>query len=114
MITPAFRLQERGVRFVIHAVGPIWRGGTQNEDGLLAGAYRRAMELADEAGCRSVAFPSVSTGVYGFPVERAAPIALETARKFLAAHPAELQRVIFALFDGDTFRVFDETLKQLA
>ena len=71
VITPAFDLSRQGVKHVIHAVGPIWRGGGQQEAALLAGAYRRALELASEAGCASVSFPAISTGVYGYPLEAA-------------------------------------------
>lgn len=83
VITPAFKLAERGNRFVIHAVGPVWHGGGQGEAELLAGAYRRSLELAVENGCQSVAFPAISTGVYGYPVEQAAPVALKTVLAFL-------------------------------
>src|ERR671933_176137 len=68
-------------RYVIHTVGPIWRGGGEDEAELLASCHRRALEVAAELGCRSVAFPAISTGIYGFPIERAAPIALSTVQE---------------------------------
>jgi O-acetyl-ADP-ribose deacetylase (regulator of RNase III) len=69
-------------RFVIHAVGPVWRGGNADEDQLLASAYRRSLEVAEELGCRTIAFPALSTGIFGYPVERAAPIARAAVRPF--------------------------------
>ena len=78
----------------VHAVGPVWRGGERGEDALLASAHRRALEVAAELGARSVAFPAISTGIYGFPVERAAPIALREA----AGAPAPIEEVRFVLF----------------
>jgi O-acetyl-ADP-ribose deacetylase len=98
--TGAGDLDARGV---IHAVGPVWRGGERGEDALLASAHRRALEVAAELGARSVAFPAISTGIYGFPVERAAPIALREA----AGAPAPIEEVRFVLFserDLDVYR----------
>jgi O-acetyl-ADP-ribose deacetylase (regulator of RNase III) len=83
-------------RYVIHAVGPIWRGGHDGEAELLASCHRRAIELADELGCKSVAFPAISTGAYGYPVELAAPVAVAATRAALADHPAvKLARFVF-------------------
>jgi O-acetyl-ADP-ribose deacetylase len=83
-------------RHVIHAVGPIWHGGDAGEEELLASVHRRAIELTDELGCTSVAFPAISTGAYGYPVELAAPVAIRATREALAAHPAvELARFVF-------------------
>ncbi len=82
--------------WVVHAVGPIWRGGGEREAQLLASCHRRAIKLADELGCRSVAFPAISTGAYGYPIELAAPVAIAATREALAAHPAvELARFVF-------------------
>ncbi len=78
-ITPGFRL---AARHVIHAVGPVWRGGAHGEAELLAGAYRSALRLARDHGCRSVAFPAISTGVYGYPAEAATRVAVDTVRAF--------------------------------
>ena len=83
-------------RYVFHAVGPIWHGGDGGEEELLASCHRRAIELADEHGCRSVAFPAISTGAYGYPVELAAPVAVAATKEALAAHPSvEVARFVF-------------------
>jgi O-acetyl-ADP-ribose deacetylase len=83
-------------RYVFHAVGPIWRGGDSGEEELLASCHRRAVELAEEHGCRSVAFPAISTGAYGYPVELAAPVAIAATQDALAAHPSvEVARFVF-------------------
>jgi O-acetyl-ADP-ribose deacetylase len=97
-ITAAYRLP---ARHVIHTVGPVWGGGGRGEDELLASCYRRSLEVAAENGAKSVAFPCVSTGVYGFPQERAATIAVAEVRKFLANHPS-IEKVVFVCFlDAD-------------
>ncbi|GGM09538.1 macro domain-containing protein [Deinococcus aerophilus] len=111
VITPAFGLERRGVRHVIHAVGPVWRGGEHGEAELLAGAYRRGLELAVQHGCSSVAFPSISTGVYGYPLQQAARVGLSTIRTFLADHPELLVRVV--LYDAGSLQVFRAALEQL-
>jgi O-acetyl-ADP-ribose deacetylase (regulator of RNase III) len=81
---------------VLHAVGPIWHGGAASEADLLASCHKRAIELADELACKSVAFPAISTGVYGYPVQLAAPIAISATKAALAAHPSvELARFVF-------------------
>ena len=83
-------------RYVIHAVGPVWRGGGDGEAELLASCHRRAIELADELGCLSVAFPAISTGAYGYPVELAAPVAIAATNEALAGHPGvEVARFVF-------------------
>jgi len=83
-------------RYVLHAVGPIWRGGGEDEAGLLAACHRQAIELAAERGCVSVAFPAISTGAYGFPVELAAPVAIGATEDALAACPSvEVARFVF-------------------
>lgn len=107
VITPAGALL---ARHVIHAVGPIWHGGDRGEAGLLARAYRRALELADQALCRTLALPSISTGAYGYPVDRAAPIALATVAGYLEAEARSLERVTFVLFDRATFAAYAEAL----
>jgi O-acetyl-ADP-ribose deacetylase (regulator of RNase III) len=86
-------------RYVIHTVGPVWHGGSHREDELLAACYRNSLQLAASHGVKSIAFPSISTGVYRFPIERACRIALREAQAFLAAHPLP-ERVIFCCFSA--------------
>ncbi len=88
-------------KWIIHAVGPIWRGGGQGEDTILAGCYRRSLEVAAELGARSVAFPAISTGIYRFPKERAARIAVATVSTSLAAG-VPIDEVVFCCFDDET------------
>lgn len=109
--TPAFDLERNGVRFVIHAVGPIWRGGDENEDRLLEGAYRTSLEVAEKLGCKSIAFPAISTGVYGFPIDRAAKIAVRVTREFLGSEAKSLERVVHVLFDSASYEIFAKELK---
>jgi len=96
-------------RYVIHTVGPVWRGGDNREDELLAACHRNSLELAASLGCATVVFPAISTGAFGFPVERAARIALDAT----AAASGELERVTFVLFDRHTYDVFASALEQL-
>lgn len=110
VITGAGRLQ---ARYVIHAVGPRWRDGAHGEPELLGSAYRTAFELAAAHGCASVAAPSISTGIYGFPVDRAAPIALSCAHAALVAATTPLRLVTFALFSPGDLDVFAGALAQL-
>ena len=100
-------------RFVIHAVGPRWRDGRHGEPDLLRSAYRTAFGLAAENGCGSVAAPSISTGIYGFPVELAAPIALEEALDLLERH-TPVADLTFALFSAADLDVFSGALRSLA
>lgn len=102
--TPAFALP---ARFVIHAVGPVWRGGGAGERETLAACYRRSLELAMEAGCSSIAFPSISTGVYGYPKQEAARVAVETVRG-VAAEP--LAEVLFCCFSGIDLAIYRRLL----
>lgn len=111
VLTPASGLSRQGVKAVIHAVGPIWRGGAGGEADLLAGAYRTSLELVVQAGHASVAFPAISTGVYGYPLEQAARVALRTIRDVLAAHPELDVRVV--LYDRGTLNVFHQALERL-
>jgi O-acetyl-ADP-ribose deacetylase (regulator of RNase III) len=99
-------------KHVIHAVGPIWRGGGKDEESLLAGAYRRCLELAVEHDCRSIAFPALSTGAYGYPIDQAARTSLATAIEFLNAHgrPALVR---FVLFDAGAYGAFAAALEEL-
>lgn len=94
---------------VIHAVGPVWQGGGHGEATLLASCYRNAFALMEQHGLRTVAFPSISTGIYGFPIERAAPIALREIRAALARRP-ELERVTVVLFSERDLQVYQRAL----
>ncbi len=99
-------------RYVIHAVGPVWRGGSQGEPALLAAAYRTSLELAVAHGCESLAFPSLSTGAFGYPIDLASRTALATVRDFLIQEgwPA---RVRFVLFDSGAYGAFARALEEL-
>ncbi len=96
-------------RFVIHAVGPIWRGGGHGEPLLLASCYRRALELAEEYAIRTIAFPCISTGIYGYPLREAATIAIRTAREF-TAKPTNVEEVIFCCYSEKDLEVYVELL----
>jgi O-acetyl-ADP-ribose deacetylase (regulator of RNase III) len=103
---------ELASRWVIHAVGPVWQGGQQGEAELLAGAYRRAFALASEHGCKSIAVPAISCGVYGYPVDQASRIALATAKSFLEQDPiVALAR--FVLFSDGMYGAFAAALEVL-
>jgi len=108
-ITPGFRLK---AKHVIHAVGPVWNGGKSNEDALLAGAYRHSLELARDHGVRSIAFPAISAGIYGFPLDRATKIAVATIAEFLRANDLP-ERVIFACFGSEAVAVYRAELAKL-
>ncbi|MEC3768473.1 MULTISPECIES: O-acetyl-ADP-ribose deacetylase [Cupriavidus] len=95
--------------YVIHAVGPVWQGGGQGEEEQLANAYRNSIRLAAQHHLRTVAFPNISTGIYGFPRERAADIAIAAVREALAAAP-ELEQVTFVCFDDENYRLYRERL----
>lgn len=103
-ITKAYRLP---CEYVIHTPGPRWNGGRSGEYELLASCYRSCLELAVENGIRSIAFPSISTGIYHFPLEEAAKIAVDTVRRFIEEHPGELDVVKWVLFDDKTFEVYE-------
>ncbi len=96
-------------RFVIHAVGPVWRGGDAGEDELLASAYRASLDEAARVGARSVAFPAISTGIYGYPLEAATAVAVEAVRGW-SGSGVELVR--FVCFDEDTLEVYERELRQ--
>ena len=106
-ITKAYRLP---CKYVIHTPGPIWHGGEYGERELLASCYRSCLELAVEYGCRSIAFPSISTGVYHFPLEEAAKIAVATAKQFVSEHPGRLDTVKWVLFDERTLAAYEKAL----
>jgi O-acetyl-ADP-ribose deacetylase (regulator of RNase III) len=99
-------------RHVIHTVGPVWHGGGHGEEELLAACYRNSLRLAVERGLRTVACPSISTGAYGFPIERACRIALRTVRDFLHEHP-QLLKVTFVCFSAEDAAVYREALREV-
>ena len=100
-LTPGFRLP---ARFVIHAVGPVWRGGRANEATLLASAYRSSLEIARKERLESIAFPAISTGIYGYPLRPATKIAVDTVRAFSPA--GSVRQVIFACFGQDVLDAY--------
>jgi O-acetyl-ADP-ribose deacetylase len=97
-------------KFVIHTVGPVWNGGNNNEEALLAAAYTNSLKLAVEHGVRTIAFPNISTGVYRFPKDRAARIAVDAVSEFLEGTDA-VEKVVFVCFDEENYRLYKELLK---
>ncbi len=108
-ITKGYKLP---ARYVIHTPGPVWRGGEKHEAELLRSCYRSCLELASENGCKTVDFPSISTGVYSFPLELAAPIAVKTIAEYLCEHP-EIERVRMVCFDDKTAEHYRKALENL-
>ena len=102
-ITPGFRLP---ARYVIHTVGPVWQGGMHHEKELLASCYRQSLKVASENNIESIAYPNISTGVYGFPKPEAASIATETVRNLLINYP-QIKQVIFCCFDEENFKIYN-------
>lgn len=109
VLTRGYKLE---ARYVIHTVGPVYRSSNPRTEELLESAYRRSLEVALAKGIRSVAFPSISTGAYGYPLEEAAPVALRTVAEFLRAHP-EIERVRFVLRGDSALQAFEEALQGL-
>ncbi len=107
-ITRGYRL---AARWIIHTVGPVWRGGANSEDELLANCYRQSLSLAVQNGVRSIAFPAISTGAYGFPLERATRIALREVRSFLEKD-STLKKVLFVCFDSRTRKCYERVLAE--
>lgn len=105
-LTRGYRLP---ARYIIHTVGPVWRGGQQNEPALLASCYARSVELAVAQSVASLAFPGISTGIYGYPVELAAQIAVDAVARAVRIHVG-LQRVVFCCFSEADLRVYERTL----
>ena len=104
VITTAGKLP---AKYVIHTVGPIWSGGHQNEPKLLENCYRNSLQLAQEHQCKTIAFPNISTGVYGYPKDKAAQIAVQTVTTFSTQKP-ELDYVIFVFFNADNYRLYQQ------
>jgi len=105
MATPGFRLS---TKWVIHAVGPVWQGGQRGESELLKSCYRRSLGVADDLGARSLAFPAISTGVYGYPKEAAARVAVDTLR----STPTRVELVRLVAFDAETLRLYETLLSK--
>ena len=108
-ISPGFNLP---AKYIIHTVGPVWNGGTHNEDNLLANCYRNSLSLAKENNIKTIAFPSISTGAYRFPLERAVKIALTETKNFLDKNDF-LDKIIFVCFDENTKKVYEENNNSL-
>ena len=106
-ITGAYNLP---CSYVIHTVGPIWRGGNRNEAQLLANCYKNSLQTAADRGIRSIAFPSISTGVYSYPVGQAAEVAARSVQDFLRTHPDSFDEVLWVLFDAGTKAAYDTAL----
>ena len=93
--------------YIIHTPGPVWNQGRSGEAALLASSYRSCLEVADANGLKSMAFCSLSTGIYGYPLDKAAPIAVKTVQDYLAAHPdTSLERIVFAMFGEEEYKAF--------
>jgi O-acetyl-ADP-ribose deacetylase (regulator of RNase III) len=105
-ITKGYSLK---ARFIIHTVGPVWRGGHNNERTLLANCYRNCLALAVENNCTSIAFPNISTGIYGFPKEIAAEIAIHEVRSFVFTNKS-ISRVLYCCFDSENFAIYKHLL----
>jgi O-acetyl-ADP-ribose deacetylase (regulator of RNase III) len=99
-------------RFVIHTVGPVWQGGGHQEAQLLASAYRNSLQLAKDNGLKSIAFPSISTGVYGYPLKEASQIAVKTVKEFIN-NPSSIKEVIFCCFSDQALSVYQELLQSV-
>lgn len=110
-ITGAYKLP---CKYVIHTVGPIWRGGRHHEAQLLANCYKNSLQLAKGRGIRSIAFPSISTGVYSYPLREAAEIAVHAVSEFVNANPDAMDEIIWVLFDAGTKAAYDKALGTLA
>ena len=109
-ITKAYKLP---CKYVIHTVGPIWRGGSRNEAELLGNCHKNSLKVAKEHGIRSVAFPSISTGVYSYPLEQAAEVAVRAVSEFISANPDAVDEIVWVLFDAKTKAAYDKALKAL-
>jgi len=109
-ITPGFQLR---ARFVVHTVGPVWRGGSSGEHELLASCYRSSLALAVEHGARSIAFPAISTGVYGFPIALASEIAVREVAAFVARHP-DFEKALLVAFRAPDAEVLGQAFRRLS
>ncbi len=105
-LTKGYRLP---AAYVIHTVGPVWRGGHHDEASLLAGCYRRSLTIASEKSVKTIAFPGISTGIYGYPKEKACDVAISTVTGFLQ-QDTSLEEVIFVCFDEESFRLYNDRI----
>lgn len=106
-ITSGYRLP---ARYIIHTVGPIWQDGKSREEEFLASCYRNSLMLAKEHSLKTIAFPSISTGAYHFPIERAATIALKTVKTFIEKNPTVFEKVVFVLFSEQDFKIYRDLI----
>jgi len=114
LVTKSYGLSKDGIDYIIHAAGPDTRKGKSGNDQLLACCYRSCLEVAEERELKSIAFCSISTGAYEFPLNKAAPLALKTVKDYLKAHvDTSLERIVFAMFQPEEFDAFTEALAQL-
>ena len=111
VITPGFNLKSR---YIIHAVGPMWHGGNQDEPKLLYGAYRKSLELAQQNGCRSIGFPLISAGIFGYPIDKAWRKAIQACNDFIQKNPAYDIEIVFAALDDEIIKVGKDTLGEIA
>jgi len=100
-------------RYVIHTVGPIWQGGHKNEAVVLANAYQESLKLARVKGIKTISFPSISTGAYGYPLEEAAQVAIEAVVNFLKENHGAFKEICFVLFDRKTYAAYEQVLKKI-
>lgn len=97
--------------YVIHTVGPVWKGGAKDEEELLASCYHESLKRADELNLKSIAFPNISTGVYGFPKKKAAEIALKAVRDYESQNESNLEKLLFVCFDEENYGIYKDLLK---
>ncbi len=107
-ITKAYKLP---CKYVIHTVGPIWYGGNDGEPELLANAYRNSLQCAVDHGIKTIAFPAISTGVYGYPIDKAAVVAVDTVKEFIREHPGKIELVRFVLFSADVLAEYEKAIE---
>lgn len=108
VITTAGKLP---AQYVIHTVGPVWQGGQRQEEALLRNCYQNSLRIAEEKGLKSIAFPNISTGVYGYPKDKAAKVAVEAVQEYLEGQESSLERVTFVCFDEENYTLYQRLLK---
>lgn len=108
-VTGGYRLPGR---YVIHTVGPVWRGGGKKEAEILSACYRNCLKAAVKKRAASIAFPAISTGIYGYPKKQAAAIAVRTVEEFLEENPGRIEKVVFVLFDDESLQIYKDLMKK--